>query len=178
MGCDKSMIVIAGEPLAARVGTRLSAVTSPTLEVGPGRSGLTVSDEPDPGEGPLPALVAGWRSLVAQGFQGPVLVLATDLPFVSVELLAWLADRPGVASVVPVVAGMPQLLCARWGAADLDRAARLCELGERSVHRAVGSDADYPDESAWVKVASSRSFCDLDEPADLERLGIVQQPGA
>lgn len=155
------------------MGDRLAAVASPALEVGPGSSSLPVAGEPDPREGPLPAIVAGWRSLLKCHYGGPVLVVATDLPFVSVVLLAWLVDRPGTTSVVPVVTGMPQLLCARWSQADLVRAGVLCELGERSVGRALGADVDWADELEWGAVASAETFSDLDEPADLERLGIT-----
>lgn len=170
LGRDKAALPVDGEPLAVRVAGRLAAVASPALEVGPGRSGLLVAGEHDPGEGPLPAIAAGWAALGRLGFRGPVLVVATDLPALTVELLAWLAGHPGDASVVPVVAGMPQLLCARWSPADLDRVASLRESGERAVRRALGDDAVLAGEDEWGAVASAECFADIDEPADLERL--------
>jgi hypothetical protein len=40
MGVDKASIVIGGRACAETVGSRLSAVADPSIEVGPGRSGL------------------------------------------------------------------------------------------------------------------------------------------
>jgi len=168
MGRDKATLVLDGETLAARLGRLLSVVARPALEVGPGRSGLGLADE-DPGEGPLAALATGWHSLQARGFRGPVIVLATDLPSLTLELLSWLAARPESGSVVPVVAGRAQPLCARWAPGDLDRALGLVRAGERVVSTALGPDATYLPESSWAQVAPAAAFFDVDRPEDLGR---------
>jgi molybdopterin-guanine dinucleotide biosynthesis protein A len=161
--------------LAEALSERLSEVASPVCEVGPGRTSLAQADG-DPGEGPLTAIVAGWRCLRALGHVGPVLVLATDLPKVSVPLLAWLADRPGEPSVVPVVDGRPQPLCARWAPDDLDRAERIAASGERAVRAALGPATAYAVEADWGPVASASDFADVDTPDDARRLGLDQSP--
>jgi molybdopterin-guanine dinucleotide biosynthesis protein A len=150
-------------------------VASPVCEVGPGRTTLRQA-EGDPGEGPLTAIVAGWRSLRALGHEGPVLVLATDLPNVSVRLLSWLASRPGEGSVVPVVDGHAQPLCARWAPDDLDRAESVAGAGERSARAALGPATAYPDEEKWGPVATPLDFADVDTPEDARRLGLDQSP--
>jgi len=178
MGVDKAALVVDGEPLARHIGALLAEVAQPALEVGPGWSGLPVASVPDPGEGPLPAIVAGWLSLEALGHTGSVIVLATDLPWLTHDVLEWLAgaSSPGPGadagpspSVVPVVAGHPQPLCARWCRADLERAAHLAAQGERTVRAALGPGTAYLDETAWGSVAPPEAFIDVDRPEDLER---------
>jgi molybdopterin-guanine dinucleotide biosynthesis protein A len=162
MGMDKARL-----PAAARAADILVAVADPVLEVGPGRTALpAVADHP-PGQGPLAALAAGFRAL------GPgldALVLACDLPFVTVELLQWLAAQPGTA--IPVVDGRDQPLCAKWAAADLARAPALFDTGERSL-RPLLAGAPRLGPTDWGHVASARTFADVDTPADLARLGLA-----
>ncbi len=167
MGVDKATLVIDGERLAGHLGRLLAAVADPVLEVGPGWSGLDRASVADPAEGPLTAIVAGWLSLQALGHAGDVIVLATDLPWLTPEALRWLASVEGTTSVVPVVGGHSQPLCARWCPADLERATRLAAAGGRSVRPALGADAAYLEEDAWSDVALPQVFHDVDRPEDL-----------
>lgn len=186
MGQDKAAIEVNGIPSALRLGQILSKVTAPTFEVGPGRSGLTPVVEGQPGQGPLAAMAAGWDVLDAAGHHGPVVVLACDLGLLTEEIVRFLAQWPGHHSVVPVVDGRPQPLCARWSTASLASAADHVATGERSLRPLLaglltprsepGSDAtktlvEFIHEDAWSRVADARSFEDFDTPADLERLG-------
>jgi molybdopterin-guanine dinucleotide biosynthesis protein A len=174
MGRDKASIVIdaaTGETLARRLGRLLVEVAGPVLEVGPGWSGLERADA-DLGEGPLTGIAAGWRSLGSGGRRARtpprhVIVLATDLPGITPAVLAWLAARPEAASVVPVVGGRTQPLCARWCAADLERAAEIVERGGRAVSAALGPATAYLGESEWGSVAAEDVFRDADRPEDL-----------
>lgn len=176
MGEDKAGLVLGGELLAVRLARLLAAVASPALEVGPGRSGLEAVREAPPYAGPLAGIVAGWRALSARGHTGPVLVLACDLPLVGADLLSLLSGAPGGGTVVPVVEGRRQLLCARWSPGDLDRAAGAFAAGERAP-RAVrlGEDLVELGEDEWSAVASPECFADCDTPEDLARLGL--RPG-
>jgi molybdopterin-guanine dinucleotide biosynthesis protein A len=174
MGRDKASIVIdarTGETLARRLGRLLAEVADAVLEVGPGWSGLERA-EADLGEGPLTGIAAGWESLRsgAPGTSAPfehVIVLATDLPAVTPGLLAWLATRPEAGSVVPVVGGRTQPLCARWCGADLERAVEIVHGGGRAVSTALGPETAYLGESEWGAVASEGDFRDADRPEDL-----------
>ena len=174
MGTDKADLVVGGERLAVRLGRLLAAVARPALEVGRGHSGLEVVGEDPPYAGPLAGIVAGWRALSARGHTGPVLVLACDLPLVGADLLALLAGWPGGGSVVPVVDGRRQLLCARWSPGDLDAAVSAFGAGERAP-RAVrlGDDLVELGEGAWSAVAGPECFADCDTPDDLARLGLL-----
>jgi molybdopterin-guanine dinucleotide biosynthesis protein A len=176
MGRDKAAIVIGGMSCAHRVGRCLSLVVSPALEVGPGRSGLAVVNERPRGQGPLYALVAGWHALTARGHRDHVIVLACDLPFVTEALLRFLACRPEPGSVVPVVHGRAQPLCARFSGMALDDAARAVSAGHRSLAPLLeGDDVTWLEQPDWCQVADSQAFSDMDSPADLLRLGLMPE---
>ena len=117
MGRDKSQLVINGSTLAVRTAELLLSVVEIAVEVGPGVSGLVATREDPPGEGPLAAVAAGRRRLRELGHDdGGALVVACDLPLLSEPLLRLLAEWEWPYTVVPVVHGQPQPLCARWSA--------------------------------------------------------------
>lgn len=166
LGVDKAELRLAGERLADRSARVLAAVCQPALEVGPGRSSLAAVAEPEPGQGPLAALVAGADALAAQGYTGPVLLLAVDLPLVTEAIVEFVASYPGDATVVPVAAGEPQTCCARYASAALVAAADLVADGERSLRRLLAATTvDYVPADANV-------FADVDTPADARRLAL------
>jgi molybdopterin-guanine dinucleotide biosynthesis protein A len=174
MGRDKATLALGGQTLAERVAALLSQVAAPALEVGPGRTGLRLVPEDRPGAGPFTALIAGWRAVTAQGHRGPVVVVACDLPRVSEPLLRLIASHPGSGSVVPVVDGRPQPLCARFSAAALTHGAVMVGTGRRSL----GPLLEHPDvrwlePAEWSRVAEGDDFADVDTPDDLARLGLV-----
>jgi molybdopterin-guanine dinucleotide biosynthesis protein A len=178
MGRDKAALVVPGtdgtpdESLAIRTARLLVAVAGPVLEVGPGRSGLPVVEESPPGRGPLWAVAAGWRALQDAGWRGAVVVVATDLPRLTPGLLAWLAAHPAGGSVVPVVDGRPQPLCARYAPADLEVAARLVSTGHQAMRDLLNAiDAHLAGPETWAAAAGGPdALADVDTPADWERL--------
>lgn len=174
MGRDKAAVEVGGVSLARRSGEILAGTTGPVVEVGPGTSGLPAVTETPPGSGPLAAVVAGWQHLVEQtGEKRPAVVLACDLPDLPRALVAWLVAQPGDHSVVPVVDGRRQPLCARWSVADLERAGASFATGERSLREVFGPDADFAAEDAWEAAASPGELMDVDTPEDLVRRGFV-----
>jgi molybdopterin-guanine dinucleotide biosynthesis protein A len=173
MGFDKASVQVDGVPNAVRLAAVLGEVASPVVEVGPGRSGLVAVDEQPPGQGPLSATCAAWETLRAMGHFGPVLVVACDLPFVTAEDLGLLATWPGPASVVPVAAGRPQPLCARWSPEDLSAARLLVQGGERSMKALLlRPGVVFVDEKHWPEGKARRVFADFDTPSDLADLGL------
>jgi molybdopterin synthase catalytic subunit len=174
MGKDKATLDVGGEPLARRVAEALCAATSVAVEVGPGASGLPSVTEEPPGSGPLAAVVAGWTELVRRtGAKQPAVVLACDLPAVTSELVLWLVARPGDASVVPVLDGVAQPLCARWSVADLERAGAQLAGGERSLRRVFGPGTEFVAEDDIEKAVGRRLTGDVDTPEQLARLAIA-----
>jgi molybdopterin-guanine dinucleotide biosynthesis protein A len=173
LGLDKASVVLDGVPLAVTMGDRLATVCDPVLEVGPGVSGRSRVTEDPPFQGPLAALVAGGRALAAIGADGPVLLLAVDLPRVEPPLLALLRDRPGSGAVVPEAAGRLQPVCARYGPDDLLAAVSLVEAGVRALSALLDViEVDVVTEATWREVAPDGAFADLDTPDDAAGLGI------
>ena len=176
MGVDKARLRIDGVTSADRLAYLLTLVTDPVIEVGPAHSDLTAVLEEPRGGGPLVAIAAGRTALLRAGHCGPAIVLACDLPFIGVDLVKLLASWPGTSSVVPVVDGHEQPLCARWSKQDLDAAAVLTKSGERSLRQLPNRvTATLLDEYAWRGAATARTFSDIDTPADLVTLGISER---
>jgi molybdopterin-guanine dinucleotide biosynthesis protein A len=166
MGTAKATIELNGEPLAARAARVLTEVCDPVLEVGPGYTTLAAVREEPAGAGPLAALVAGAHALATDG---PVVLLACDMPFVEPPLLQLLVDWPRARTVVPVTRGRMQYACARYGPAALDEATAMLQSGAASLRVACDSDCDYLPESTWRKVAPANALDDIDTPEDLAR---------
>lgn len=173
MGFDKALLLVDGAPNGVRLADVLKEVAAPVLEVGPGVSGLPALREDPAGSGPLVAICAGSRRLRDMGHTGPVLVLACDLPFMTSSVVSELAWWPGPSSVVPVVAGRAQPLCARWSQKDLRAAEAFVEKGQRALKCLLGRPGiAFPDESHWAADGLPRAFADADSPADLKALGL------
>jgi molybdopterin-guanine dinucleotide biosynthesis protein A len=173
MGRDKSRLVIGGSTLAERTAALLLEAVGVAVEVGPAVSGLPWTIEDRVGDGPLAAVAAGRRALRERGRSGPALVVACDLPLLTLGLLNLLVEWDAPGSVVPVVGGLPQPLCAKWGPRDLDQASELAKAGVRSLrHLTNQPDVVLLDESCWRDVVDEREFADVDSPDDLKRLGL------
>lgn len=174
MGRDKATLPIDGTPLAVRIAALLAPFVAFSVEVGTGVSGLEVVREEPPGEGPLVACAAGYRALLARGLDPrvPCLVVACDLPLLNASVLARLADWPGSDTVLPVLGGRAQPLCARWSAIDLGEAGRASERGERSLRKVPDRrTAVLATEAVWG--ADAAAFSDVDSPEDLRDLGLA-----
>jgi molybdopterin-guanine dinucleotide biosynthesis protein A len=175
MGSDKALLEVDGQRLVDRAVIALTAVADPVIEVGPGWSELRAVREDPPGGGPLAAVAAGAAALRAAGHDGPVLVLAVDMPRVGVDLLRLLAERPGPATAVPRADGHPQPLCARYGPDALVAVDRLLAAGGRSLRGLLEAmdtrgGVGWVEEEEWGRVAEPEALSDVDTPDDLRRL--------
>lgn len=175
MGCDKASIEFDGVRLvdhlsALLLSALLASVTSPVFEVGPGYSLLKASVEEPVGTGPLAAVAAGALALERSGHTGGAIVLACDLPLFNSRVLNLLIHWPGAGSVLPVVAGHAQPLCARWSLTDLTAAHITLARGENSLRTLPNrTGATLLDESAWGPVTNGEAFADIDTPDDLRQ---------
>jgi len=109
------------------------------------------------------------------GHDGPVVVLAVDMPRVSVELLQLLATRGGPATAVPRADGHPQPLCARYGPDALAAVDRVLAAGGRSLRALLeemdaGGEVGWIEPEEWERVAEPAALADVDTPDDLRRL--------
>lgn len=177
LGGAKALLESRGERLVDRTARVLTVVAAPVVEVGPGWTTLPTTREEPPGGGPLAATAAGAAWLTANGAPDAFLLLALDLPGVSEELLRWLAEHPASGSVVPVVDGRPQPLCARFDAAAGETARELVARGERSMRALLAQiPVTTVDEAAWGSVVDAAAFADVDTPEAARRAGF-EMPG-
>jgi molybdopterin-guanine dinucleotide biosynthesis protein A len=177
MGTNKAdLVLVPGtETLARRTARLLAATTDPAIEVGPGYTDLPSVTDDVAGAGPLHAIISGLRLLddltkndLNRDY--PVLIVATDLPFLTPNLLAWLAAQPGSSSVVPVAGGRAQTLCARYPRSDLHRVAELTREGKKSMRDLLAViQPVLVGEDEWARVAlDRRALFDIDTPEDLD----------
>jgi molybdopterin-guanine dinucleotide biosynthesis protein A len=172
MGRDKARLEVGGLAGATRAARLLEPLVGELLLVGgsppeeaPGRR------VPDP-TGPACAL----RGLVG-GLEAArtveVLVLATDLPLLTPDLLLALVAWPRAEAVVPRPASGPQPLCALYARAPAARAARArLEVGRLAL-RGVLDDLEV----AWLDPDAlapydphGRLLANLNTPEDLARI--------
>ena len=174
MGRDKTRLVREGRTLAQRTASLLTSLGVTAIEVGPGASGLDAVREEPPGEGPLAAIVEGRRALRRRGHAGPALVVASDMPFLTRDFLAFLATFDAAGSVLPVLEDRTQPLCARWSGPDLDEAGVLFARGERSLRFLADSPGVVLlEEPQWRAHASPQVFIDVDTPEEARRHGLL-----
>lgn len=173
LGFDKATVLVGAETLAVRAARVLAAACAPVIEVGPGHCPIPSVREEPAGAGPLAALVAGADALEADS----VVLLASDLVRVESPLLVMLAEWEGAPTVVPVVDGRAQLVCARYGPDALAVARTLLANGEHSLRAVLNEiEADAVTPADRPGVMSPDTFVDLDTPDDLARLGL-RAPG-
>ena len=130
MGRDKARLELAGTPLATRLALLLGRLFEEVLLVGgdppPGAPGRRVADMP----GPRCAL-RGLVTALSRASGEHVLVLATDLPLVTPDLVLALTAWPGHDAVVPRLDGRPHPLCAIYRREPVLEVARTrLEAGE------------------------------------------------
>jgi molybdopterin-guanine dinucleotide biosynthesis protein A len=174
LGVDKALIQIEGERLVDRVARALVDVVAPVIEVGPGYTSFPAVREDPAGDGPLAALAAGAVALEAHGATVRTVVLAVDLPLVDAGVVAWLAAHPASESVVPIVDGTPQSLCARYSVDALATARVIAGAGERSMRALLAAvPVHEARDDEWRDVATTHTFHDVDTRDDLDALGLA-----
>lgn len=164
MGRDKATIVVGGASLAERAAAVLREVTAPVIAVGPD-AGSGLSHVEDPRNGPLVAFDFGSRAIADMGHDGPLVLLACDMPLVTAESLrALMAARHGADATIPIADGMLQPLSAVYAPRARAVAARLVQEGARSMRDLLAAIR------IEVLPVDTASFADIDEPEDLERV--------
>ena len=144
MGRDKALLVVNGSPMAARIGSTLTAAgCAPVAAIGGDRAalgalGLTVVPDRYPGEGPLGGVLAALHHFAAHD---AVVITACDLPMLTAAtvsaVLAGL-DAPGRrADVAMARTDRLQPLCAAWRPSAAATLAEAFHAGERRVHVAA-----------------------------------------
>jgi molybdopterin-guanine dinucleotide biosynthesis protein A len=175
MGTDKALVELAGQPMSTWVLQALSTVCDHVVVAGrpDGLGGVRgIADTMTGRRGPLAGLVA-----VLETESAPVLVVATDQPWVRVETLGHLVYLAGDLPVVPVAHdGTRQTTCAVYPPGILSVA--LDELlAGGSIQSVLDRTAFDPvDEDTWRSWGEDgRSWFSADSAAavvlGLERYG-------
>ena len=121
LGRDKALLELGGEPLLARAVRLLRAVVDEVIVVGPAERaavvpGVRIVPDERPGVGPLGGIASALRATEAPY----LLVVATDMPLLNVDLLRYLLSlAPGHDIVLPRVEGRTQQLHAVYSRACL-----------------------------------------------------------
>jgi molybdopterin-guanine dinucleotide biosynthesis protein A len=137
MGRDKLLLEVGGVPLLRRVCDALAARCAEIIVVGGDPARLEgvrrISDERPGGLGPLAGMEAG----LAAARNRLVFVAAGDMPFLTVDLIAYLLERlegSGVTGVGPRHRGTTHPLCAAYDREVLPRVRAALDGGVRSMH--------------------------------------------
>jgi molybdopterin-guanine dinucleotide biosynthesis protein A len=178
MGAGKATTRLAGRPLishpieAARgAGLDVVVVSKPATAL-PDLD-VPVWLEPSHPQHPLLGIVTALERVRG----GAVLALGCDLPLLTPELLGWLAGLEGSPAVVPVAAGRPQPLLARYSAEALEPLRQALGSGQ-TLTAAVAALGPR-----WVGEGELRLFGDparlafnVNTPEDLERAAALFAP--
>lgn len=172
MGEDKALLLIEGEPMAARVAAALrDAGAAEVLAIGGDADALTalgldVRPDDAPGDGPLPATITALN--VAR--HDAVLVVSCDLVNPSPEAMRAtvqaLVEHPGAVGAVPVDGGHRQWTHAAWRADAVRALVAAYDQGQRSLKRAAAELLIFE-----VTGLDPVALADADEPGDLPSPG-------
>jgi molybdopterin-guanine dinucleotide biosynthesis protein A len=184
LGQNKAFLVLDGQPLVARTVDRLAALSDDFLVVTsePNRFEhleLSVRLVPDerPGEGALMGIYSGLRA----ARHAHALVVACDMPFLSLPLLRYMLDLANDYDVViPRVAGLLEPLHAIYGQACLPAMRRLLDQGQRRIIAFFDQvRVRYVEEDEVARSDPRRlSFINVNTPEDWERVQrLVIEPG-
>jgi molybdopterin-guanine dinucleotide biosynthesis protein A len=171
MGRDKALVEFEGRPLVVHMVERLSSWSDDVFVVSktnplPDDPRLRVYDDACDVQAPLAGVLAALRA----ASHPLVFVCATDMPFVSHEVVELLVSRADAAdAVVPRRVGRLEPLHAVWSRSAAGPIAAQMDAGERAVHRALGLlNVVTVDEDEWRRVdPDGVSFTNLNTPDEL-----------
>lgn len=139
MGRDKSLLELDGEPLIARVVSRLAELSDDILVITNDTEKYEwladrvrfASDLGGAGQGPL----AGIGAALQAARHDVVLVVATDMPFLNTDLLAYLVEKAETVDVVvPVIEeGRPETMHAVYRRTCLPAIKQRLEANRRKI---------------------------------------------
>ncbi len=178
MGADKALMMLAGRTLLDRAVTSVSGIAGETLIIGDRspyhRYGVPVVADTYPGAGPLGGIATALR----QARYEAVLVVACDMPFLSLPLLAAMAGLPRDYDVLlPVTDGASgvnggpatyQTLHAIYRRGCLPAIERKIELGELQVTAALTGLTVQELPESWLRRFDPDlvSFTNANRPGD------------
>lgn len=179
MGVDKAALELAGRPLLQHVieivsglAAEVIVVTRPRQQLPALPDAVRVVEDAIPDKGPLAGLLTGLEA--ASAF--PALAVACDMPLLKPALLHRLVELAADhAAVVPVRGGLPEPLCAVYGAGCVEAIRRRLARDELKMTGFLGDvDTLYVSETVWHQLdPEGASFLNINTPADLESAAAV-----
>ena len=172
MGSDKAFLELDGRSLLARALDLLRAVTNETYIVGARETFADfapVVEDVYPGRGPLGGIHAALSATRTE----LNLVLAVDTPFLTADLLRFLARQAEDSQAlvtVPRAGGRFHPLCAVYRRGFRDAAERALEAGRNKVDALfAGAEVRIIEEVELARLAfSAQMFDNLNSPAEFE----------
>lgn len=135
-------------------------------------AGVRILLDKVPDRGPLMGLYSG-LSAMDTAISSHALVMAVDMPLVQAELVAFLLAQPrSDALIVPVVKGVPQVLCAIYPHSVLRLIEQRLQEGRRDPRSLLEvAPVSYIEEAQLREVDPQlRSFINVNTPEDLDGL--------
>ncbi len=135
MGLDKALVEVDGVAMVVRVANALRAAgCQPVFAVGGERAalealGIEFVADLYPGEGP----VGGVITALAASDPAAVVVVACDLPYLTVDTVRALLGSGGAAHATVAVTDRVQPMCALWSRRALDSLREAFAGGERRL---------------------------------------------
>jgi molybdopterin-guanine dinucleotide biosynthesis protein A len=170
IGEAKANVRLAGSTLAERaVASLRQAGLDPFIVTKRDRpveiEGVEVVVEPDRPRHPL----AGIAAAIRKAGERQVIVLACDLPLLTPDFFAWLADHDG-GTVIPCPGGEPQPLAGRYGPADLEAIESALERQAPAREAAAGLAATFAGDGELARFGDPAvMFTNVNTPEDLRR---------
>lgn len=186
-GRDKALVIVGGRPMLARMLELVQGITKSVKIVGPPEKyagyGVEVVSDHWPGEGPHGGIITALESTAAGDSPSEWnLIVSCDMPFLTHEWLAYLAERAAKSAAQVVLAHSasgPEPLCACWRT-DVSRTLRIgFERGVRKVTEGIALlRAEVLDEADWKRFDSAgRLFWNMNTAADFEQVRRVWGAG-
>ncbi|HMD38814.1 MAG TPA: molybdenum cofactor guanylyltransferase [Candidatus Acidoferrum sp.] len=177
-GRDKALAEFAGEPMLARMlklmkdfGANAKVVAAQGKYA---EFGATIVVDRWPGEGPLGGIVTALRHTQESAPKRDWnLIVSCDMPFLTREWLAYLAQRAANSGAQVVLAHSengPEPLCACWRTDAVEMLQAAFERGVRRVTQGIALlRAEVLDEADWKRFDSAgRLFWNMNTAADYE----------
>jgi molybdopterin-guanine dinucleotide biosynthesis protein A len=184
MGFDKTAVTFDGRTLLTIVVERIRPICVEVIVAGGTKSrksdrvgDVRFVDDQITGRGPLAGLQAG-LSAASQDFS---LVVASDLPFLSPQLLAYMATvTKGYQALVPRAGGRLHPLHAIYARSALEVIGELLHQGESSLLELLDriNMRELAEEEIWEHDPAGLSLFNLNRPQDLAKARRIWKHGS
>jgi molybdenum cofactor guanylyltransferase len=177
-GRDKALVEIGGAPMLLRMQSLLSDITKKVNVIAAPHKyaalGITGISDRWEGQGPLAGIITALQTSKETGSATEWnLIIGCDMPFLTREWLAYLAER-ALASAAEVLAPRSteglEPLCSCWRSSTADKLQQVFEGGTRKITEAMKQlHMEVVDEADWKRFdTAGRLFWNMNTAADYD----------